>query len=129
MAILLWVASGIRQKMTKDITTAKAYRQHFKEAFWTRNGTVAGNVPLTMRHVAPSFIFLGFGLMPVVVAFFLELLYRLYQRRVANPSTSARPPGRYSGGGLGRKVKEEHDEDAIVTMVVEDLTQEEVEVK
>ena len=89
MAILSWMASGIYQKMEKDITTAKAFRQHFKEAFWTGNGTVRGNTPLTMWHVSPSFIFLGFGLVPSLVAFFLELLYHLSEKRgVANPSTS-----------------------------------------
>ena len=103
MALLSWMASGIYQKMEEDITTEKAFRQHFKEAFWTRNGTVRGNVKLTMMHVAPSFIFLCLGLVPSLVAFFLELLYHLYEKRVANPSTLARPPGRYSGGGLGRK--------------------------
>ena len=87
MAVLSWMASGTRQKMQNDITTAPALRPYFKEAFWTRNGTVPDNMPLEMKHVFPAFILLSFGLLPSIIAFFLELLYHLYEKKVAKKTS------------------------------------------
>ena len=87
MAVLSWMASGIRQKMENDITTTRALRPYFKEAFWTRNGTVPDNIPLEMKPVFPAFILLSFGLLPSIIAFFLELLYHLYEKKFAKKTS------------------------------------------
>ena len=89
MAISYWMATGIHQKMENDITTAKAYRPHFKESFWTRNETAQENVPLQIDHLFPSFILLGFGLVPSLVVFFMELLYHIHDKRVANKNSGS----------------------------------------
>ena len=93
LAALSWMESGIHQKMENDITTAKAFRGYFKDAFWTRNETAHNDAPLKMEHVFPSFILLGYGLGASVIAFFGELLYHLHGRRVAmkTSGSSLRP--------------------------------------
>ena len=75
--------------MENDITTSKTFRPLFKEAFWSRNGTVRGNVPLKMDHVFSAFILFAAGLVPALVAFSLELLYH---KRIDNktPGSSLR---------------------------------------
>ena len=42
------------------------------------------NIPLEMAHVFPSFILLGFGVVPSIIVFIFELLYRCCQKKVAN---------------------------------------------
>ena len=91
MAALSWMESGIHQKMENDITTAQAFRGFFKDAFWTRNETVRNDKPLEIQHVFPSFILLGVGLVPSIIAFFLELLFHLGSRLLRHLSKSASP--------------------------------------
>ena len=87
MAVLSWMAFGIRQRMENDITTVPGLRPYFKEAFWTRNGTVPDNIPLEIKHVFPAFILLSFGLLPSIIALFLEHLYHFYEKRDANKTS------------------------------------------
>ena len=69
--------------MEKDITTSPALRHHFEEAFWTKPNSM-GNKPLTMKHVLPSSIILGFGLFLSIIVFSLELLYLTKEKITAN---------------------------------------------
>ena len=81
--------SGIHQKMETDITTAQAFRGFFKDAFWTRDETAHNDAPLEMEHVFPSFILLGFGFVPSVIALFVELLYHLHGKRVVKKTSGS----------------------------------------
>ena len=89
LAVLLWTASGIDQKMRHDVTTATAFRQYFKDAVWTMNNTIHDNDPLTMAHILPSIFLLGVGLVSSIIAFFVEGLYHLYEKRVANKTSAS----------------------------------------
>ena len=72
---------GICQKMQNEITTSQAFRGHFEESFWTRRN-VHGNKPLTIYHVLPSFMVLGFGLIPSIIIFILELWLCLNEKKI-----------------------------------------------
>ena len=81
MAISSWLETGICQKMENEITTAPAFRGYFEESFWTRSN-LKGNKPLTIQHTLPSFMALGFGLIPSIIIFILELLPCLNKKRI-----------------------------------------------
>ena len=52
-------------------------REYFDGAsFWTRKNAY-GNKPLTLIHVLPSFMVLGFGLIPSIIIFTLEILLHM----------------------------------------------------
>ena len=80
-AISSWLETGICQKMENEITTSQAFRGHFEESFWTRRN-VHGNRPLTVYHVLPSFMVLGFGLIPSIIIFILESLLCLNKKKI-----------------------------------------------
>ena len=67
--------------MENDIKTSQALREHFEKAFWTREH-LRNNTPLEFGHLWPAFVMLGAGLGLSTVAFFLELLHRLYRKRI-----------------------------------------------
>ena len=67
--------------MENEITTSQAFRGHFEESFWTRRN-VHGNKPLTIYHVLPSFMVLGFGLIPSIIIFILESLLCLDIKKI-----------------------------------------------
>ena len=58
--------------MENEIKTSPIWRGHF-DSFWTRKKAY-GNKPLTLIHVLPSFMVLGFGLIPSIIIFTLEIL-------------------------------------------------------
>ena len=80
MAISALVETGIRQKVENDFTALPHLRRHFDEAFWKRSN-VQGNKPLTLHHVLPSFMLTGFGLIPSIIIFILELMPCLNKKR------------------------------------------------
>ena len=69
-------------------------RKYFDGAsFWTRKNTY-GNKPLTLIHVLPSFMMLGFGLIPSIIVLTLEILLRMNSGRVNVKSIlEAQDPG------------------------------------
>ena len=75
VAISSLLENGIYQKITRDITTSKAYRGHFHD-FWTPE-QLRSNKPFTMDHAMPAFIALGLGLIPAILIFLLELVLHL----------------------------------------------------
>ena len=63
--------------MENEIKTSPTWRGYFDEtSFWTRKD-VYGNKPLTLIHVLPSFMVLGFGLIPSIIIFTLEILLHM----------------------------------------------------
>ena len=73
-AISSWLETGIYQKMENEIKTSPTWRDHFDEtSFWTKKDEY-GNKPLTLIHVLPSIMVLGFGLIPSITIFTLEIL-------------------------------------------------------
>ena len=67
--------------MEKDITTSPDFCFHFEESFWTKRNA-HGNKPLTIHHVLPSFILLGFGLISSIIIFILEFLPCFKKKRI-----------------------------------------------
>ena len=80
MAISALIETGISQKVEKDFTTLPDIRRHFEESFWKRRN-IQGNKPLTIHHVLPSFMITGFGLMPSIILFILELMTCFNKKR------------------------------------------------
>lgn len=91
VAIASWVSSGIHQKMEKDITTSKAFRGHFDDAFWVPQQLLT-NKSLTMGHATPAFIILGLGLMPALISFLIELLHHQYKGKTASNMRTGMTP-------------------------------------
>ena len=87
MAALSWMASGIYQKMENDITTMPSQQNYFKNATYRGKIALRNDAQLTMEYIFPSFILLGVGLVPAMVAFFLEQLYHLYEKRDTNKTS------------------------------------------
>ena len=83
MAIHYWMASGINQKMEKEITTSQTVRGH---PFWIPKH-VPNSTQLVLDHLWTSLVFLGIGLTSSIVVFFLEQLHHLYKKRVASKTT------------------------------------------
>ena len=74
MAISSWLEMGIGQKMDKDIRTSPTVRGHFDgKAFWTKK-TGYENAILTLKHVFPSFLVLGFGIALSIMDFIWEIV-------------------------------------------------------
>ena len=93
-AISSWLETGIYQKMENEIKTSPTWRDHFDEtSFWTKKDEY-GNKPLTLIHVLPSIMVLGFGLIPSIIIFTLEILH---QGRRANVKSI--PEAQDSGNG------------------------------
>ena len=65
--------------MEHDIRTATAFRNYF--IFWTMDKTIRNTDPLTMDHVLPSILLLSVGLLFSIIAFFVEVLNHLYEKR------------------------------------------------
>ena len=94
--------------MQNEITTLQAFRGHFEESFWMRRN-VQGNRPLTVHHVLPSFMVLGFGLIPSIIIFILELLLCLNKKKVlAEPILDNRVPDKESGTGTNPRATEDN---------------------
>ena len=81
MAISSWLETGICQKMENEITTSPDFRSYFGGSFWARIN-LHGNKPITIHHVLPSFMVLGFGLIPSIIIFILELLLCLNKKKI-----------------------------------------------
>ena len=90
MAVLSWMESGIYQKMKHDVTNAPAFRGYFKGAIiWTMDRSIRDNDPLTMDHILPSIFLLSVGLVSSIIAFFVEVLYHLNEKRVGNKTSAS----------------------------------------
>ena len=88
MAISSWLEMGIGQKMDKDIRTSPTVRGHFDgKAFWTKK-TGYENAILTLKHVFPSFLVLGFGIALSMMNFILEIVPCMNKRRKFAQQTS-----------------------------------------
>ena len=77
--------------MEKDITTSKAFREHFEDAFWVPQQLLT-NKSITFGHTIPAFIILGLGLLPAAIAFIVELLYHQYKKRTASKARMRMTP-------------------------------------
>ena len=78
--------------MENEIKTSPTWHGHF-DSFWTRKKAY-GNKPLTLIHVLPSFMMLGFGLIPSIIVFTLEILLLMNSGRVNVKSIpEAQDPG------------------------------------
>ena len=77
------LASGIYQKIEKDIKTSKAHRGYF-DVFWARE-KLRSNEPFTIEHAIPAFLVLGFGLTPAITIFLLEFFRK---KKINRPSGS-----------------------------------------
>ena len=118
MAISSWLETGIHQKMQKEITTSQAFRGHFEESFWTRRN-VQGKKPLTIHHVLPSFMVLGFGLIPSIIIFILESLLCLDIKKIlVEPIPENHISDLESGTGTNPRatVMDEDNNDTIMVM-------------
>ena len=61
--------------------TSPTWRGHFDEtSFWTKKDEY-GNKPLTLIHVLPSIMVFGFGLIPSIITFTLEVVLNMNARR------------------------------------------------
>ena len=83
MAISLWKASGIDQKMEADITSSQDFRGHFQESFWVPEHAAHLTVLTLKDHLWTSFVLLGIGLTPSIFVLFLEHLHHLYKKKTA----------------------------------------------
>ena len=84
------VAGGIYQKLERDVDTLQGGtgdRQPFWVYYYVRD-----NIPLRVEHFAPSFCLIGFGLIPSIIVFLVEVRHGLHKRSVVNkaPSRSIR---------------------------------------
>ena len=94
MAISWWMATGINQKMSKDIRSLPGMHKYFDGSFWIRP-TVLEQVALTIDHILPTIIILGVGLLLSIGTFLFELWHQRYTekgiRNVAHPISRVRP--------------------------------------
>ena len=94
MAISWWMATGINQKMSKDIRSLPGMHKYFDGSFWIRP-TVLERVALTIDHILPIIIILGVGLLLSISMFLFELWHQRYtkkdNRNVAHPTSRIRP--------------------------------------
>ena len=94
MAISWWMATGINQKMSKDIRSLPGMHKYFDGSFWIRP-TVLERVALTIDHILPIIIILGVGLLLSISMFLFELWHQRYKEKdnsnVAHPISRIRP--------------------------------------
>ena len=88
------MATGIDQKMSKDIRSLPGMHKYFEGSFWTRP-TLLEQVVLTMDHILPIILILGVGLLLSLITFLLELWHQRHtekdNRNVAHPISRIRP--------------------------------------
>ena len=112
-AISSWLETGIRQKMENEIKTSPTWRSYWA-SFWTRKDAY-GNKPLTLIHVLPSFMLLGFGLLPSIIIFSLEILLHMNARR-ANVKSVPEAPDSGNGAKPLAVIQDKDDEETIKVM-------------
>ena len=101
--------------MENEIKTSPTWRGYFDgTSFWTRKDAY-GNKPLTLIHVLPSFMVLGFGLIPSVIIFILEILLHMNARR-ANVRSIPEAPDPGDGAKPLAVIQDKDDEETIKVM-------------
>lgn len=94
-------ASGIYQKIEKDIKTSTAYKAYF-DVFWAPE-QLKSNKPFTIQHSIPALIVLGLGLPSAMFIFVLELLRNLYQKKMLRKGSSLMSKDQHRGMEIRRK--------------------------
>ena len=97
-------ASGIYQKIEKDIKTSTAYKEYF-DVFWAPE-QLQSNKPFTIQHSIPALIVLGLGLPSAMFFFVLELLGHLYQKKMPSKGSSLMSKDQHRGMEIRRKSNE-----------------------
>ena len=97
-------ASGIYQKIEKDIKTSTAYKAYF-DVFWAPE-QLKSNKPFTIQHSIPALIVLGLGLPSAIVIFVLELLGHLYQKKMLSKGSSLMSKDQHRGMEIRQKSNE-----------------------
>ena len=76
--------------MENEVITSPPLRSSFEEALWANRQTL-GNKPLTLKHVAPSFVILVSGVIISLIIFSVECFLFLYERKTSvKPATDNR---------------------------------------
>ena len=70
--------------------TSPLLRKSFAEAFWAKRET-RGNKPLTLKHVAPSFMILLFGVILSLIIFSVEIFLSVDKRKTSVQSATDIP--------------------------------------
>ena len=76
--------------MEYEITTSPNFRGEFEEIFWANKQTL-GNKPLTLKHVAPSFMILVFGVILSLIMFSVEIFLFVVKRKTSAESATDIP--------------------------------------
>ena len=102
-------ASGIYQKIEKDIKTSTAYKAYF-DVFWAPE-QLKSTKPFTIQHSIPALIVLGLGLPSAMFIFVLELLGHLYQRKMPSKGPSQLSKNQHRGMEIRRKSNGNSEDD------------------
>ena len=76
--------------MENEVITSPLLRKSFEEVFWA-NKVTRGNKPLTLKHVAPSFMILLFGVILSLIIFSVEIFLSVDKRKTSVQSATDIP--------------------------------------
>ena len=76
--------------MKNEILTSPPLGSSFEEVFWVNKITL-GNKPLTLKHVAPSFMILLFGVILSLIIFSVEIFLFVVKRKTSAESATDIP--------------------------------------
>ena len=76
--------------MENEIITSPPLRSSFEDVFWAYKKTL-GNKPLILKHVAPSFMILVFGVILSLISFSVEIFLFVVKRKTSAESATNIP--------------------------------------
>ena len=76
--------------MENEVITSPSLRSSFEDVFWAYKKTL-GNKPLTLKHVAPSFMILVFGVILSLIIFGVEIFLFVVKRKTSAESATDIP--------------------------------------